>query len=181
MAACAHTLRRRRSDHHRWGQLALQKHRLTRQVGVVCATSCALSTWLPLSLSLSFPLATSHHIPLGCTHTCFSATAHVRTFTSPPASLRRRLPGYKWLRGVARGEFTGLHTDRVFLGRGSDRLLTIWLVRRRASFLHPPFPRGVAGQAMNESLQDSRVQDFKCKVSEHVAETRARPGAGWID
>ena len=28
---------------------------------------------------------------------------------------------------MARGEFTGLHTDRVFLGRGSSRLLTVWL------------------------------------------------------
>lgn len=35
--------------------------------------------------------------------------------------------GYKWLRAVARAEFTGLHTDRVFLGRGSPRLLTAWL------------------------------------------------------
>lgn len=35
--------------------------------------------------------------------------------------------GYKWLRAVARGEFTGLHTDRVFLGRGSAALLTGWL------------------------------------------------------
>jgi hypothetical protein len=26
--------------------------------------------------------------------------------------------GYKWLRAVGRSEFTGLHTDRVFLGRG---------------------------------------------------------------
>ena len=35
--------------------------------------------------------------------------------------------GYKWLRAVARGEFTGLHCDRVFLGRGSRALLTAWL------------------------------------------------------
>ena len=34
---------------------------------------------------------------------------------------------YKWLRAVARGEFTGLHCDRVFLGRGSRALLTAWL------------------------------------------------------
>lgn len=26
--------------------------------------------------------------------------------------------GYKWLRAVGRAEFTGLHTDGVFLGRG---------------------------------------------------------------
>lgn len=35
--------------------------------------------------------------------------------------------GYKWLRAVAKGEFTGVHTDRVFLGRGSSRVLTAWL------------------------------------------------------
>lgn len=35
--------------------------------------------------------------------------------------------GFKWLRAVACSEFTGLHTDRVFLGRGSARLLTAWL------------------------------------------------------
>lgn len=35
--------------------------------------------------------------------------------------------GYKWLRAVARSEFTGLHTDRVFLGRGTSQLLTAWL------------------------------------------------------
>lgn len=31
--------------------------------------------------------------------------------------------GFKWLRAVARAEFTGLHTDRVFLGRGADPCL----------------------------------------------------------
>lgn len=34
---------------------------------------------------------------------------------------------FKWLRAVAPGEFTGVHTDRVFLGRGSHRLLTAWI------------------------------------------------------
>jgi len=27
--------------------------------------------------------------------------------------------GYKWLRAVGAAQFTGLHTDRVFLGRGA--------------------------------------------------------------
>jgi len=31
---------------------------------------------------------------------------------------------YKWLRAVGHGGFTGVHTDRVYLGRGTDRLLT---------------------------------------------------------
>ena len=34
---------------------------------------------------------------------------------------------YKWFRAVGGGEFTGVHTDRVFLGDGSDRLITAWL------------------------------------------------------
>jgi hypothetical protein len=34
---------------------------------------------------------------------------------------------YKWFRAVAGGEFTGVHTDRVFLGRGTDRLITAWI------------------------------------------------------
>ena len=44
--------------------------------------------------------------------------------------------GYKWLRAVCEGEFTGVHTDKVFLGRGSSRVLTAWVplgqVRRLA-------------------------------------------------
>lgn len=35
--------------------------------------------------------------------------------------------GYKWLRAVCKGEFTGVHTDKVFLGRGSSRVLTAWV------------------------------------------------------
>lgn len=34
---------------------------------------------------------------------------------------------YKWLRGVAGGEFTGVHCDKVFLGKGTDRLVTFWI------------------------------------------------------
>ena len=35
--------------------------------------------------------------------------------------------GYKWLRAVCEGEFTGVHADKVFLGRGSPRVLTAWV------------------------------------------------------
>ncbi|KAL3139238.1 hypothetical protein ABBQ32_006007 [Trebouxia sp. C0010 RCD-2024] len=35
--------------------------------------------------------------------------------------------GYKWLRAVSQGEFTGVHIDKVFLGRGSPRVLTAWV------------------------------------------------------
>jgi hypothetical protein len=34
---------------------------------------------------------------------------------------------YKWLRGVAGGEFTGVHSDGVFLGKGTSRLITVWI------------------------------------------------------
>jgi hypothetical protein len=32
----------------------------------------------------------------------------------------------KWLRAVGHGEFTGLHYDNVYMGRGSARLHTVW-------------------------------------------------------
>ena len=35
-------------------------------------------------------------------------------------------PAYKWLRAVGDYEFTGLHMDRVFMGR-SPRMLTAWI------------------------------------------------------
>jgi len=34
--------------------------------------------------------------------------------------------GHKWLRQVGQGGFTGAHVDRVYMGRGSQRLLTCW-------------------------------------------------------
>ena len=34
---------------------------------------------------------------------------------------------YKWLRGVPRGVATGCHLDRVYMGRGSERLMTAWI------------------------------------------------------
>jgi hypothetical protein len=34
---------------------------------------------------------------------------------------------YKWLRAVGRGGFTGVHTDRVYLGGGTERLVTLWV------------------------------------------------------
>ncbi|CAL8463391.1 g2925 [Coccomyxa elongata] len=35
-------------------------------------------------------------------------------------------PEFKWLRAVGTGQFTGVHSDRVFL-QGSDRMLTVWI------------------------------------------------------
>lgn len=45
----------------------------------------------------------------------------------PPQSDDIVTTGFKWLRAVAPSEFTGVHTDRVFLGRGSGQLITAWL------------------------------------------------------
>ena len=45
---------------------------------------------------------------------------------------------YKWLRTVGHGEFTGAHYDRVYMGRGSDRLLTAWTPLEDVSLEHGP-------------------------------------------
>ncbi len=34
---------------------------------------------------------------------------------------------FKWLRAVGAGDFTGVHVDRVYMGRGSQRLMTAWV------------------------------------------------------
>lgn len=34
---------------------------------------------------------------------------------------------YKWLRATPPGEFTGVHADTVYMGRGSQRLLSCWV------------------------------------------------------
>ena len=34
---------------------------------------------------------------------------------------------YKWLRATPPGEFTGVHADSVYMGRGSPRLLSCWI------------------------------------------------------
>ena len=34
---------------------------------------------------------------------------------------------FKWLRGMAPSAFTGVHMDRVYMGRGSQRVLTSWV------------------------------------------------------
>jgi hypothetical protein len=47
--------------------------------------------------------------------------------SSPPFPRLAMTTAYKWLRAVAGGEFTGVHTDRVFLGGGSGRLVTAWI------------------------------------------------------
>ena len=35
--------------------------------------------------------------------------------------------GYKWLRAVGNEQFTGSHLDVVYMGRGSDRVNTVWI------------------------------------------------------
>ena len=48
--------------------------------------------------------------------------------------------GYKWLRAVGRSEFTGLHTDRVFLGRGESLHWVNPEEHVKFQLLHRPVP-----------------------------------------
>jgi hypothetical protein len=54
-------------------------------------------------------------------------TKRTKRASSPPFPRLAMTTAYKWLRAVAGGEFTGVHTDRVFLGGGSGRLVTAWI------------------------------------------------------
>ena len=54
-------------------------------------------------------------------------TKRTKRTSSPPPPRLAMTTAYKWLRAVAGGEFTGVHTDRVFLGGGSGRLVTAWI------------------------------------------------------
>jgi len=54
-------------------------------------------------------------------------TKRAKRTSSPPSPRLAMTTAYKWLRAVAGGEFTGVHTDRVFLGGGSGRLVTAWI------------------------------------------------------
>ena len=54
-------------------------------------------------------------------------TKRTKRASSPPSPRLAMTTAYKWLRAVAGGEFTGVHTDRVFLGGGSGRLVTAWI------------------------------------------------------
>ena len=54
-------------------------------------------------------------------------TKRTKRTSSPPFPRLAMTTAYKWLRAVAGGEFTGVHTDRVFLGGGSGRLVTAWI------------------------------------------------------
>lgn len=33
---------------------------------------------------------------------------------------------YKWLRAVGKGDFTGAHYDIIYMGRGTDKVYTVW-------------------------------------------------------
>jgi hypothetical protein len=45
-----------------------------------------------------------------------------RLFDGPARSF-----DYKWLRATPPGEYTGVHADSVYMGRGSARLMTCWI------------------------------------------------------
>jgi len=81
------------------------------------------------------PAAGSRGVPL-MGHAGVNAHARVRAVTEAPElfHLFRAILGqpaltyrHKWLRAVGEERFTGVHTDRVYMGRGSQRVYVCWL------------------------------------------------------
>eukprot|EP00759_Apiculatamorpha_spiralis_P031397 PhF_6_TR3302/c0_g1_i1/m.4653 len=52
---------------------------------------------------------------------------NLRTFFAMLFGEDARTFDYKWLRAVKHGEASGFHTDSVYMGNGSPRLLTCWI------------------------------------------------------
>ena len=71
--------------------------------------------------------------------------------------------GFKWLRAVGHGDFTGIHYDTVYMGRGSGRLRTCWV-----PFGDVPMAQGTlaicAGSHRAESFQPLRETYGKMDV-----------------
>ena len=59
---------------------------------------------------------------------------------------------FKWLRAVKQGAFTGVHTDRVYVGDGSQNMVTLWFVRGVRSRVWQPVR---ATDTAHEMMQDS--------------------------
>lgn len=60
---------------------------------------------------------------------------------------------FKWLRAVGTGLYTGLHCDRVYLGRIDSNLLTIWIPIGRVDCQHGSMI--VAAKSHNSKLWES--------------------------
>ena len=67
---------------------------------------------------------------------CLQETAAVKKALEAPAlkkffkqfyGTKPTTYAYKWLRAVGEEEFTGAHFDSVYMGRGSQELMTAWI------------------------------------------------------
>ncbi|KAJ3237759.1 hypothetical protein HDU81_008998 [Chytriomyces hyalinus] len=80
---------------------------------------------------------------------------------------------HAWLRAVSTGKCTGPHLDRVYLGAGSQRLLTVWM-----PFTDVPIEKG----ALCVALESHKREDFQQLRSEYGSKPAGREGSesGWI-
>jgi len=81
---------------------------------------------------------------------------------------------YKWLRAVSGGEFTGCHTDSVYVGGGSQKTLTCWI-----AFMDIPVEMGglIVCERSHKSPGFQQVRDTYCEMDvdrDNVA------GTGWL-
>lgn len=83
---------------------------------------------------------------------------------------------YKWLRAVGRRTFTGVHCDRVYMGRGSRRLLTAWVPLEEAA------PLELGGLAMCRGSHAAPGL-ARLRATYGALDTEAEPrfeGSGWL-
>ncbi|KAJ3251868.1 hypothetical protein HDU77_005614 [Chytriomyces hyalinus] len=80
---------------------------------------------------------------------------------------------HAWLRAVSTGKCTGPHLDRVYLGAGSQRLLTVWM-----PFTDVPIEKG----ALCVALESHKREEFHQLRSEYGSKPAGREGSesGWI-
>ena len=81
---------------------------------------------------------------------------------------------FKWLRSVPNGQFTGLHTDRMYMGQGSQRLVTVW-----TPLGDVPIEHG----ALLVARGSHRLPDFAALQRAYLSSTRlGRDGthSGWL-
>ena len=83
---------------------------------------------------------------------------------------------YKWLRGVPRGVATGCHLDRVYMGRGTHRLMTCWIP------LGDETPLDLGGLAMLEGSHDPNGPFRKLHATYGAmdVERDGLQGSGWF-
>lgn len=75
----------------------------------------------------------------------------------------------KWLRAVRTGDFTGIHADSLYMGRGSQKVYTVWTP------LHDvPLEKGGLVVCEKSHLFDGEVSEYRQKDSSNSA------GNGWL-